>query len=180
LAAYNAGEGAVLQSGGMPDLVPDHFSQTQPYVRNILGMEPAFRAPGGSGEFVPDRTGSVGDQVLRAGRQWLGTPYVFGGGGPQGPTGGGFDMPGLTSAAVSAATGGSVSLPRTAEEQWGAGTEVPLGQARPGDLVFGGFGVSGPSAVGIYSGNGTMIVAQSGGKVVSVPVTADMRARRVE
>jgi hypothetical protein len=179
LAAYNAGLGAVLESGGMPDLVPDHFTQTQPYVANILGMEPAFRAPGGFGEFVPAAGGDTGRQVLGAGTQWLGVPYVFGGGGPQGPTGGGFDMPGLTAAAVAAATGGAVSLPRTAEEQWGRGVEVPMGQAQAGDLVFGGFGVSGPSEVGIYAGDGTMIIAESGGRVGKAPVTMDMRARRI-
>lgn len=184
LAAYNAGEGAVLASGGMPDLVPAHFSETQPYVRNILSMEPAFRAPGGSGEVeadgnhLEDHAGS-GD-VLRAGAGWLGTPYVFGGGGPQGPTGGGFDMPGLTSAAVAAATGGAVSLPRTVEEQWQTGTEIPLSRARPGDLVFGGFGVSGPSVVGIYAGDASMVIARSDGGVVRAPLTANMRVRRVE
>jgi len=40
LAAYNAGEGAVLASGGMPNQVAAHYSETQPYVANILAMEP--------------------------------------------------------------------------------------------------------------------------------------------
>lgn len=179
LAAYNAGEGAVLRSGGMPDLVPGHFSETQPYVRNILAAEAQFRSPGGSGRFEPDKNGGLGGQVLSAGMQWLGAPYAFGGGGPEGPTGGGFDMPGLTSAAVSAATGGSVSLPRTVEQQWGVGAEVSLEQAKPGDLVFGDFGRTGPTQVGIYAGGQSMVIAKSGGKVSKAPLGPGMRARRV-
>ncbi|MCE5292024.1 MAG: peptidoglycan DD-metalloendopeptidase family protein [Nocardiaceae bacterium] len=43
LAAYNAGEGAVLSAGGMPS-GGDYTTQTQPYADRILAMEPSFRA----------------------------------------------------------------------------------------------------------------------------------------
>ncbi|WP_280257230.1 peptidoglycan DD-metalloendopeptidase family protein [Nocardia abscessus] len=184
LAAYNAGEGAVLASGGMPNQVAAHYAETQPYVRNILAMEAQYRAPGSLGRFTPGQ-GSSGDQVVEAAHEWLGTPYVWGGGGPQGPSGGGLDGPGLTAAAVFAASSGTVTLPRTAEQQWEAGAEVPMSRAQPGDLVFSSFGPRGPAQVGVYAGNGRMIQsvpgadARSGGGVSEVAVPGDARARRV-
>ncbi|QIS20839.1 M23 family metallopeptidase [Nocardia terpenica] len=178
LAAYNAGEGAVLASGGMPNQVAAHFSQTRPYVANILAMEPQYRAPGSMGRFQPDGQ-SGGAQIVEAARQWLGTPYVWGGGGPQGPTGGGLDGPGLTSAAVFAASEGAITLPRTAEQQWESGAEVPVNRARPGDLVFYRFGLRGPSDVGVYLGNGRMIRADDASGVREAPIPGDGRLRRV-
>ncbi|TLF97811.1 peptidase [Nocardia cyriacigeorgica] len=184
LAAYNAGEGAVLASGGMPNQVAAHYSETHPYVANILAMEPQYRAPGSLGRFVPGE-GTEGSQVVQAAHEWLGTPYVWGGGGPQGPTGGGLDGPGLTAAAVFAASSGSITLPRTAEQQWEAGVEVPLSAIEPGDLVFSDFGPRGPAQVGVYAGDGQMIrsapvaTADSPGGVAEAPVPGDARARRV-
>ncbi|WP_330229756.1 peptidoglycan DD-metalloendopeptidase family protein [Nocardia sp. NBC_00508] len=184
LAAYNAGEGAVLASGGMPNQVAAHYAETQPYVRNILAMEAQYRAPGSLGRFTPGQ-GSSGDQIAEAAHEWLGTPYVWGGGGPQGPSGGGLDGPGLTSAAVFAASSGTVTLPRTAEQQWEAGVEVPMSRVRSGDLVFSSFGPRGPALVGIYTGNGRMIQSvpgadtRSAGGVSEVAVPGDGRARRV-
>ncbi|MFE7742393.1 peptidoglycan DD-metalloendopeptidase family protein [Nocardia sp. NPDC057455] len=184
LAAYNAGEGAVLASGGMPNQVAAHYAETQPYVRNILTMEAQYRAPGSTGRFTPGQ-GSTGEQIVEAAHEWLGTPYVWGGGGPQGPSGGGLDGPGLTAAAVFAASSGTVTLPRTAEQQWEAGAEVPMRKVQPGDLVFSSFGPRGPAQVGIYVGNGRMIQsvpgadARSSGGVSEVAVPGDGRVRRV-
>ncbi|WP_280365103.1 peptidoglycan DD-metalloendopeptidase family protein [Nocardia wallacei] len=178
LAAYNAGEGAVLASGGMPNQYAAHFSETQPYVANILAMEAQYRAPGAMGRYQPGGRGS-GTDVVEAAEQWLGTPYVWGGGGPAGPTGGGLDGPGLTAAAVFAASSGQVSLPRTAEQQWEMGTEVPGSKAQPGDLVFSRFGPRGPAEVGVYTGNSTMIQAANPSGVREVPVPGDSRLRRM-
>lgn len=183
LAAYNAGEGAVLASGGMPNQYAAHFSETRPYVTNILSMEPQYRAPGSGGRFTAEGAGD-GAQIVEAAHQWLGTPYVWGGGGAQGPTNGGFDGPGLTAAAVFAASSGAVTLPGTAEQQWESGREVPLARIAPGDLVFSDFGVRGPAVVGVYAGDATMIQAVPassgpGGRVAVVAVPGDARARRV-
>ncbi|WP_331723004.1 M23 family metallopeptidase [Nocardia sp. NBC_00511] len=42
IAAYNAGEGAVLDSGGMPNQIPRHFTETRPYVAAILADIPTY------------------------------------------------------------------------------------------------------------------------------------------
>ena len=57
-----------------------------------------------------------------------------------------------------------VSLPRVSVDQSRAGTPVPsLDQAQPGDLVF---WRGSPNHIGIYAGDGRMIVAPSSGDVV--------------
>lgn len=179
IAAYNAGEGAVLASGGMPNQHPRHFTETRPYVARILAAEAGFRSVGSGGRFVPDATEDLGPQIVEAAHEWLGTPYVFGGGGPQGPSNGGFDEAGFTSAAVSAASAGTITLPTTVEQQWEIGTEIPLTKAQAGDLVFGDFKTRGPVTVGIYVGGGSMLYTKANGSVEEAPVLGDMRARRV-
>nr|WP_067690153.1 peptidoglycan DD-metalloendopeptidase family protein [Nocardia jejuensis] len=179
IAAYNAGEGAVLASGGMPNQVPGHFSETRPYVARILAAEAGFRSMGSGGRFVPDAAADLGPQIASAGHEWLGTRYAFGGGGTQGPSNGGFDEPGFTAAAVFSASGGTITLPGTAEQQWEIGTEVPLLKAAAGDLVFGNFGPRGPATVGIYLGSGRMLYAEPNGAVTETPLLNGMKARRI-
>ncbi|WP_328290397.1 peptidoglycan DD-metalloendopeptidase family protein [Nocardia aurantiaca] len=179
VAAYNAGEGAVLASGGMPNQISRHYTETRPYVARILAAEPGFRSLGSEGRFQADQSSDLGPQIVAAGQQWLGTPYVFGGGGPGGPSDGGFDQAGFTAAAVFAASGSTITLPRTAEQQWERGEDVQLLNAKPGDLVFGSFGPRGPSDVGVYTGSGRMLHAEFGGKVSEVPLSNGMKARRI-
>ncbi|MEV6768928.1 peptidoglycan DD-metalloendopeptidase family protein [Nocardia sp. NPDC051030] len=179
VAAYNAGEGAVLASGGMPNQVPGHFSETRPYVARILAAEASFRSMGSGGRFTPDAAAALGPQIVSAGHEWLGTRWVFGGGGTGGPTNGGFDEAGLAVAAVFTASGGTITLPSTAEQQWEIGTEVSLLKATAGDLVFGNFGPRGPATVGIYQGNGRMIYAEPNGTVAETPLLNGMKARRI-
>ncbi|MFE3279520.1 peptidoglycan DD-metalloendopeptidase family protein [Nocardia sp. NPDC059239] len=180
LAAYNAGEGAVLESGGMPNQIPRHFTETRPYVERILAAEPGFREATSNGRFVPTPGTALGSQTVAAARQWLGTPYVWGGGNTSGPTSGGFDCSGLTTAAIYAASNGTVTLPRTSEQQWSVGVEVPMDQVQAGDLVFGSWHDGLPGHVGIAIGGGRMIHApQSGENVTEADIQPDMKARRV-
>jgi cell wall-associated NlpC family hydrolase len=58
----------------------------------------------------------------------LGKPYLFGGTGPDA-----FDCSGLVMMAYKAA---GLNIPRTADEQWLWGPQVPASQVEPGDLVF--------------------------------------------
>lgn len=175
IAAYNAGPAAVLAAGGMPS-GGDYTTQTQPYVAKILAGQAQYTSEGSTGRFVP--TGADGDNVVEAARQYLGTPYVWGGGDINGPSRGGFDCSGLTSFAYFA--GKHITLPRTSEAQWGVGSEIPIDQAMPGDLVFGSFEANGPGHVGIYIGGGQMIHAPTTGDVVKqAPLMAGMKARRI-
>ncbi|SCC69791.1 Cell wall-associated hydrolase, NlpC family [Rhodococcus qingshengii] len=177
IAGYNGGEYSVKNAGGMPS-GGDYSDETQPYVQRVLSFIPEFEQPGARGEFTPSNGG--GSDVVDAAREYLGTPYVWGGGGAGGPTGGGFDCSGLTQYAYARATAGKNMLPRTSEEQWTVGTEIPMSEAKPGDLVFGAWQATGPGHVGIYAGDGQMVHAPTTGDVVKqAPVQADMRARRM-
>lgn len=93
--------------------------------------------------------------AVAAARSALGRPYVWGANGP-----GGFDCSGLTQWSYAQA---GVSLPRTSQAQRYAGRQVPLSEARPGDLVL---YRSDASHVGMYVGNGQVIHAPYPGAAV--------------
>ncbi|MFZ2172558.1 MAG: bifunctional lytic transglycosylase/C40 family peptidase [Rhodococcus sp. (in: high G+C Gram-positive bacteria)] len=177
LAAYNAGAGAVRTAGGMPTGKFDYEHETQPYVARIRSLEESFArmlSPFFYGATVAGGTSRVLDAAMR----FIGLPYVWGGGNINGPSGGGFDCSGLTSFAFYAATG--ITLPRTSETQWRVGTEIPLSEAKPGDLLFGNWQAGGPGHVAIYAGNGQMLHAPTTGDVVRIgPVFSGMKARRI-
>ncbi|MFE2327278.1 NlpC/P60 family protein, partial [Streptomyces sp. NPDC059385] len=86
--------------------------------------------------------------AVMAARSAVGRPYVWGSTGPSG-----FDCSGLM---VWSYRQAGVSLPRTSQAQRHAGRQVPLSQARPGDLVT---YRSDASHVGMYVGNGQVIHA---------------------
>ncbi|MBF6351344.1 MULTISPECIES: C40 family peptidase [Nocardia] len=129
--------------------------------RYVMGRsrKPRVRVPS-------DRT--AGGRAVGAAHEWLGTPYVWGGGGSGGPSGGGFDCSGLTQYAVAQATNGEVVLPRTTYEQIYAGERVHPRDVRPGDLVFpaGSFSSRGPEHVQLAAGNGMVIEAPYSGSTV--------------
>ncbi|MEU9030144.1 NlpC/P60 family protein [Streptomyces sp. NPDC048383] len=86
--------------------------------------------------------------AVMAARAAVGKPYVWGSTGPSG-----FDCSGLM---VWSYRQAGVALPRTSQAQRGAGRQVPLSQARPGDLVT---YRSDASHVGMYVGNGQVVHA---------------------
>ncbi|MFD9262397.1 NlpC/P60 family protein, partial [Streptomyces sp. NPDC059538] len=108
---------------------------------------------GGRSESLPElpsfgpSSGRAATAVMAA-RAAVGKPYVWGSTGPSG-----FDCSGLM---VWSYRQAGVSLPRTSQAQRYAGRQVPLSQARPGDLVT---YRSDASHVGMYVGNGQVVHA---------------------
>jgi cell wall-associated NlpC family hydrolase len=107
-------------------------------------------------------------------RQYLGTPYVWGGESAKG-----FDCSGLLQF-VWAKQG--VDIPRTTYDQWNTGKTVPTGKLQPGDAVFfkgsdsiqrGGETL--PGHVGMYIGHGEIIQAPHTGATVEVTPLKDMK-----
>jgi cell wall-associated NlpC family hydrolase len=102
--------------------------------------------------------GPTGRDLVEAGRQYLGAPYVWGGTDPAR----GVDCSGLVQRALRDL---GVEVPRTVSQQRHVGTEVPsLAQARPGDLIV----LGGDRHIGIYVGNGQMLHAPKTGDVVRI------------
>ncbi|MGP3975159.1 NlpC/P60 family protein [Streptomyces sp. 8N114] len=85
----------------------------------------------------------------------VGRPYAWGAAGP-----GAFDCSGLTQWAYKQA---GTSIPRTSQAQRSAGQQVPLSQARPGDLVV---YRDDASHVGMYVGGGQVVHAPHPGAPV--------------
>lgn len=175
LAAYNAGMGKVLGSRGMPS-DPGTAAETVPYVENIRRMEKEFAVAGKAGAITSGGEGTV----QAAAAALLGQPYVWGGGNADGPAKGGFDSPGLTYYAVTKALGANLLFPRTVQQQWSFGREVPLNQVRAGDLVFSGFDSGGrPARVGIAVEPNRIVHAAAGSGVVNGAIEPGAKARRV-
>jgi hypothetical protein len=188
LAGYNAGWGAVQEFKGVP---PKSFSngETFDYVQLILSTMARFRGPS---LLTVSGSGTAADALRKAvGR--MGTPYAWGGGGPNGPSKGfcdgtngyldgqcvasstiGFDCSSLVQYAYWPAT----KLPRTAAAQYGATSDRPVSRSdlKPGDLLFWSHGGSGSIYhVAMYAGDGNVVQAPRTGRNVEVaPLTSAM------
>jgi len=104
---------------------------------------------------------AAGRAALEWARQQIGTPYLWGGSGPDG-----FDCSGLTSQAWRAA---GVSLPRTSRDQYRRVQKIGYDELRPGDLVFYGDDPDDPASithVAVYAGGGRMVEAPQTGSDV--------------
>ena len=104
---------------------------------------------------APAPSSSNASGVIAIAKQYIGTPYVYGGSTPSG-----FDCSGFTQYVFAKA---GISLPRTTTQQQAATT--PVSNPQPGDLVF--FG-SPSYHMGIYLGDGMMIDAPRTGSSVSI------------
>ncbi len=184
LAGYNAGLGAVLASGGFPTGI----AETDAYVPAIEALASKFTAA------TPVGAGGTAAQpaAVAAAQKFLGYPYVWGGGGTNGPTGYlwsagppvGFDCEGLTRYAIfqgfhvdigAGTTNQLVTPTLVTVTSRSAGQPLPLDQMQAGDVVLMNYHPSPDGAwghVGLYAGGGQIIDApHTGAFVEQVPAT---------
>jgi hypothetical protein len=110
-----------------------------------------------------------GQDILNYLMQFAGQPYVWGGQGP-----GGFDCSGLMWYGMQHF---GISIPRTSNAQLAATRSIPIAQAQVGDMVFFDSDNNGQSDhVGMYAGNGMVLVADHTGTAIHVvPVSTEAR-----
>jgi cell wall-associated NlpC family hydrolase len=96
-----------------------------------------------------------GEDIVWAGKRWIGTPYSWGGGAMWDGT----DCSGFTHRVYKTF---GIALPRTAREQFNTGSYVSRKYLQPGDLVFFTTIRPGVSHVGMYAGDRRFIHASSG------------------
>lgn len=142
---------------------------------------------------VPDHPAGdgLGQRIAAEAKAERKVPYSWGGGGIRGKSRGiccspggfdgrdtvGFDCSGLTLYAAYQASGGRITLPRTAAEQVKRGRPVTRANMRPGDLIGFDHG-EGVTHIGIYVGGGRMVHAPQTGDVVKVSSLASRENQR--
>jgi cell wall-associated NlpC family hydrolase len=139
----------------------DYVELTEiPYENAASKQNPIFFVGGKStGVTVsPAALKTTAENIIASAKQYIGTPYVWGGMTPSG-----FDCSGLVQY-VFAQNG--ISLPRTTALQYKVGTSVSKSNLKPGDLVFFNTSGSGVSHVGIYIGDNQFIHSSSSKGVV--------------
>ena len=128
------------------------------------------------------------ERVIKRGESQMGVTYAWGGGNQHGPTQGirdggvadsfgdyakvGFDCSGLMMYAFAAA---GVQLEHYSGYQYTAGKQVPVSEAKRGDMLF--WGPGGSQHVALYLGDNKMLEAPQSGDVVKV---SDVRWAGIE
>jgi cell wall-associated NlpC family hydrolase len=107
---------------------------------------------------APKQTQHSDATVLELAREYLGTPYRYGG-----STRKGMDCSGLVLRVFERA---GQDLPRTSASQFKVGQRVAASDLMPGDLVFFANGSGRVNHVGIYAGGRRFIHASTGKRVV--------------
>lgn len=116
------------------------------------------------------RTGVSASGLADVARRFVGSAYVWGGMSPKG-----FDCSGLTGFCYFM---NGILLPRDASQQAKCGEPVPVGEMRPGDLVF--FGEGRISHVGLCIAPGVMVHSSQAVRVSSlVPGGPDYYGRNI-
>ncbi|NBE54209.1 C40 family peptidase [Streptomyces boluensis] len=128
------------------------LATAQRLLNSLSPQDRAAYAQGAGAAGLPPLTGAPSSAraaaAVAAVRQAVGRPYVWGANGPSG-----FDCSGLTQWAYGQA---GVGLPRTSQAQRGAGQQVTLAEAQPGDLVT---YRDDASHIGMYMGDGQVVHA---------------------
>jgi cell wall-associated NlpC family hydrolase len=155
-----AAEGLAAVQSRMSEIQARFSSATVAFGAVLAGQLGAARSAAWmpSGGAVPSRLPAGSSPAVDVAQRYLGVPYVWGGGSPSG-----FDCSGLVQYVYGQL---GVDLPRTAAEQARVGQPVAsLAEARPGDLVAFNDPVD---HIGIYAGNGLMVVAPKTGDSVKI------------
>lgn len=114
-----------------------------------------------SNQKAPTFSNEVQTAIVQEAYRQLGKPYVWGAKGPNA-----FDCSGLAYLVYANATGHYIGG-WTGDQQY-AGTQIPVSEAQPGDLLFWGAPTSVTTHVAIYIGNGQYIHAPQPGDVVKI------------
>lgn len=134
-------------------VVPPQASADIPY----FAVRPEIKADDKS--FMPDA--KIGASLVKEAREWLGTPYLYGG-----ETRSGADCSGFLMTVFKNVCG--LSLPRNSAAQREYCVEIDKSRLSPGDLVFftSSAGKGKVSHVGMYVGDGRIIHASTSRGVV--------------
>ncbi len=100
-------------------------------------------------------------RLIKEATRHIGEPYRYGGLSKKG-----WDCSGFVRTIYQKSL--NIALPRTANEMYRLGFQIPYNHARPGDLLFFKIGRKNVSHVGIFMGNGKFIhVSKTDGVIVS-------------
>ncbi len=132
-----------------------NFESVKAYVSSEYVIEIKYNADSAE-------TQLSGDSIVEYAKQYLGTPYAYGGNTPSG-----FDCSGFVQYVMS---NFGVTMPRSSTEQYSIGVRVDKSQLLPGDLVYFKYSASSSrlSHVGIYTGNGNFIHSPVPGQTVRI------------
>lgn len=152
----DAGEGAAKVKNPFESFKLQAFSQEEWDTKMKAQKDKA--APG---------AGSSADKLIARAKQFIGTPYKWGGTGPLG-----FDCSGFTQFLYREL---GIDLPRISAQQSSSGKRVGIDQLRPGDLVLwdNSSRNNGADHVAIYIGNGQVIHAPKPGDAVKISTIWD-------
>ncbi|MET7772084.1 C40 family peptidase [Nocardia sp. NPDC005366] len=152
------------------------------------GAAPRGCGSGAGSVLSPAEASTFGRTVIEHASRWIGTPYVWGGGDINGPTGGGVDCSGLTLYAIYHASGGRIRLPHYTQAQQDdpSAVVVPFAQRAPGDLIF--FTSPGDTDshhVGIYlgpdeQGRDLLLHAPQSGQTVTTTLLSGFAGERMD
>lgn len=173
------------QSLTAPDVPEPISQQLQPTSQSILGIAPTQAIDSFSevqSAFAPQyvtpkdfqqaaggkTTGGWRQDLVGYAKQFLGTPYVWGGTSPNG-----FDCSGLTQYVYNHF---GIDLPRVSADQGDLNRRVDINSLKPGDLVFwdNSSRNNGADHVAIYIGHGRIIEAPRPGLSVQISDLYDM------
>lgn len=157
LKQADAGMGLGANTGGAGTAAPQ---VSTPATETAGGKRTAGEVAADRGTMIADlqRTGDAGRRgsVIDLAKQYIGTPYVWGGTQP-----GGLDCSGLIQLAMKQA---GISVPRVSWDQLAMGQRTDVKDLQPGDLV----GFHGGSHVALYLGNGQILEAPRTGLNVRI------------